>query len=112
MRRLPSLAALALASCVTTVAPPSPTATPTPTASPVVVLTATPTPSPTIGPLRLGLVQPTPNVLLGLDLRTEDDARPFASLDGATDPVVSPDGRRLAYWHRDAGAGEDRKSTR
>lgn len=106
MRRLLALAALALTSCVTTVAPPSPT--PTPTASPVVVVTATPSASPTVGPLRLGLVQPTPNVLLGLDLRMEDDARPFASLDGSTYPVVSPDGRRLAYWHRDAGAGDRR----
>jgi len=106
MRRLLALVALAFTSCVTTVAPPSPT--PTPTASPVVVVTATPTASPTIGPLRLGLVQPTPNVLLGLDLRMEDDARPFASLDGSTYPVVSPDGRRLAYWHRDAGAGDRR----
>jgi len=112
MRRLLAFAALALVSCVTTVAPPSPTPTPTPTASPFVVVTATPTPSPTIGPLRLGLVQPTPNVLLGLDLRTEDDARPFASLDGSTYPVVSPDGRRLAYWHRDAGAGDRRDALR
>ena len=34
---------------------------------------------------------------VAIDLRTEDDARPFASLDGSTYPVVSPDGRRYVY---------------
>ena len=109
MRRLAVLA-LAITTCVARApATPAPSATPAPTAT---AASATPSPTPTIAALRLGLVVPTSSALLDFGLRTEGDAQPFAALEGALYPVVSPDGRRLAYWHRESGAGDTKDALR
>ncbi|HEV8469831.1 MAG TPA: hypothetical protein VGR46_09510 [Candidatus Limnocylindria bacterium] len=107
MRRL-AIFALAITTCVARApSTPTPSATPTPPARAV-----TASPSPTLAPLRLGLVVPTSSALLDFGLRTESDPQPFAPLVGALYPVVSPDGRRLAYWHRDTGAGDTKDALR
>src|SRR5712692_1770658 len=111
MRRL-----VVLGACVSTPAPSrTPSAAPsTPSATPSPVA-ASPTPSPT--PTRVqqniqpGIVLADPVPPFVIRLRTESDATPFATRSGLT-PTVSPDGTRLAYWHRDAGAPATRDTLR
>jgi hypothetical protein len=96
--------AFAVVACTTRPAPtPSPSPTPAPTVAASPSPTASPTPSPTVAPasIKFGLVVADPSATT-FRLRLENDAEPFASLDGSL-AVVSPDGRRLAYWHRDTG---------
>jgi hypothetical protein len=109
MRRLVALG-LVLGACVSTPAPSrTPSAAPataSASATPSAVA-ASPTPSPTPTRaqqnIRLGIVLADPSPPFVIRLRTESDATPFATRNGLT-PTVSPDGTRLAYWRRDAGA--------
>ncbi|TME92185.1 MAG: hypothetical protein E6I40_11495 [Chloroflexi bacterium] len=107
MRRLGVLALVFVtAACAARPAPTPapPSSSPTPT---VAVATGSPaptaSPSPTVPPssIKFGLVVADASSLT-FRLRLESEAEPFASLDGSL-ATVSPDGRRLAYWHRDAG---------
>jgi len=97
---------IVLVACTARPAPtpaPSPSAVPSATVAPSPTLSPTASPSPTVAPasIKFGLVVADPTATT-FRLRLESDAEPFAALDGSL-AAVSPDGRRLAYWHRDAG---------
>lgn len=109
MRRL-AVIALAITTCV---GPQAPKVTATPVVTPpIAITTASPTPTPTSAPQRLGVAYALPDSLTGLGLRLESDPQPFATLAGSLYPVVSPDGRRLAFWHRENDVVETRDTLR
>jgi len=116
MRRL-LVFAVVLGACVATpAASRAPSSTPSSTVTATATATeaaASPSPSPTASPqrTRLGLVIADPGPPFVVRLRTEDEPTPFATLSG-TGAAVSPDGVRLAYWHRDAGASDRQDALR
>lgn len=112
MRRLAVLALVAVVVLVGCRELRTPARTPAPSPSPSpteVAATATPSASASPSP------SPTPSVRArfgivvfdgdpsAIRLRLEDEAEPFAKLDGSL-ATISPDGRRLAYWHREPGS--------
>ena len=88
-------------------AAPSPTPSPTVPGPSVAPATATPTSSPTTNAadtLRIGLIG-LDNLGFPSSLRLESDPSVFARIQGRS-VTVSPDGRRIAYWHVPPGADD------
>jgi hypothetical protein len=99
--------AIVIAAGCSVVAAPSPTPSPTvsgpPISSGAAVATASPTATST-GTLRFGLIAQD-SLAFPSGLRLESDPSPFGRIQGRS-VSVSPDGRRIAYWHVSPGSDD------
>lgn len=97
MRMLLAVVLLVVVACQPEQARPSPSPTSTPVAS---LATTSPAPVPP-STLRAAFIQRGPGVSFGLRLEGADE--PFIVFDTDSPGIVSPDGRRLAFFIRDQG---------